>query len=138
MVSVRLHFKAGTVWALCKCSACGDVHKYSIKAAIAGPIACKKCAHRMDIKGAVVEAVDRMPGAATSGSGPGNGSTHGAAQPSSSRSGSGKRDPEGGQNAFRRNAAIGLAPTQVLAQVSRRKMRRSQDRDDRCARPPIP
>ena len=68
MISVRLHVqKDGTVWAMCKCSACKEVHKYAIRDAIASPIECKRCGHKMDIKGAVIEAVDRMPGAARGG-----------------------------------------------------------------------
>ena len=59
MVSVRLHIQGGTVWALCKCSACRTVHNYTVRAAMAAPITCKQCGHEMDIKGAVIEAVER-------------------------------------------------------------------------------
>ena len=62
MVTVRLHVqKDGSVWALCKCSACKQVSKYGIREAVVAPIQCR-CGHKMDIKGAVIEAVDRMPG----------------------------------------------------------------------------
>jgi len=59
MLSVRLHVSGNEVWALCKCRACGDVHKYPLDDALAGPIECKRCGHPMNIKGAVIEAVDQ-------------------------------------------------------------------------------
>lgn len=97
MISVRLHVQAGTVWALCKCSGCGEIHKYTIRDAVAAPIACKQCGHRMDIKGAVIEAVDRMPGAPGTSGDPGG-------SPSSNKP-SHRRKPtsdDGGQHALRR------------------------------------
>ena len=66
MESVRLHLNGKTVSVLCKCRACGAVQQYSVADAIAGPIACTRCARQMNIKGAVIEAVDRMPGAPSS------------------------------------------------------------------------
>jgi DNA-directed RNA polymerase subunit RPC12/RpoP len=71
MISVRLHLQGGNVWALCKCSACKTVHKYAIRDAISAPITCKQCGHKMDIRGAVIESVDRMPGAPSSNGSPG-------------------------------------------------------------------
>jgi len=61
--SVRLHLNGKAVSVLCKCRACGAVQQYSVADAIAGPVACTHCARQMNIKGAVIEAVDRMPGA---------------------------------------------------------------------------
>ena len=58
MQSVRLHVAGnGVNWALSKCKVCGEVDKHLVVDAVAGLIACKACGHRMDMKGATVEAV---------------------------------------------------------------------------------
>jgi hypothetical protein len=60
MQSVRLHVAGnGVLWALSKCKVCGEVDKHLAVDAVAGLIACKACGHRMDMKGATVEAVAR-------------------------------------------------------------------------------
>ena len=59
--SIRIHVAGDAVWALCKCGRCGEVQKFTLASAIATPVPCKRCGNHMDIKGAVVEAVDRMP-----------------------------------------------------------------------------
>lgn len=61
MLSVRLHVAGDRLWALCKCRACGDVHKYSIMEATSGPVRCKRCGYMMTIKSALVESVERLP-----------------------------------------------------------------------------
>jgi recombinational DNA repair protein (RecF pathway) len=71
MQSVRLHVAGnGVIWALSKCKVCGEVDKHLAVDAVAGLIACKACGHRMDMKGATVEAVavarDSRPEAADS------------------------------------------------------------------------
>ena len=65
MESVRLHLNGKAVSVLCKCRGCGAVQQYSVADAVAGAVACTRCARQMNIKGAVIEAVDRMPGAHT-------------------------------------------------------------------------
>jgi DNA-directed RNA polymerase subunit RPC12/RpoP len=58
MQSVRLHIAGnGVIWALSKCKVCGEVDKHLAVDAVARLIACKACGHRMDMKGATVEAV---------------------------------------------------------------------------------
>jgi recombinational DNA repair protein (RecF pathway) len=57
MQSVRLHVAGdGVLWALSKCKVCGEVDKHLAVDAVAGRIACKACGHRMDMRGATVEA----------------------------------------------------------------------------------
>jgi hypothetical protein len=57
MKSVRLHVDGnGVTWVMAKCRGCGEVHKYVVSEVLAGPVACKGCAHPMEIEGAVVEA----------------------------------------------------------------------------------
>ena len=56
MLTVRMHVDGqGVIWALAKCRVCGEVHKYRVSDAIAGPVTCKSCGHSMEIQGAVVE-----------------------------------------------------------------------------------
>ena len=58
MQSIRLHVAGnGVVWAMSKCKVCGEVDKHQIVDAVAGLVTCKACGHRMDMKGATVEAV---------------------------------------------------------------------------------
>ena len=108
MLSVRLHIQGDTVWALCKCSACRNVHKYTVRDAVAGPVTCPRCGHAMDIRGAVIEAVDRMPGAAPSSGGNG-GSQQSPRSPTAGKNGEG----EGGTGA-RRRYTIGERVTRSL------------------------
>lgn len=54
MSSVRFHVSGGQVWALCKCDACGDVHRYLPAAAVT----CKRCGYRMPIEGALIQAIE--------------------------------------------------------------------------------
>jgi hypothetical protein len=63
--SVRLNLNGKTVSVLCKCRVCRTVQQYSVADAIAGPVTCIRCGRQMNIKGAVIEAVDSMPGART-------------------------------------------------------------------------
>ena len=67
MQSVRLHVAAdGVIWAMSKCRACGEVTKHLAADAIVGAIACKRCGHLMDMKGATIEAVEAARGAGVS------------------------------------------------------------------------
>ena len=50
----------GVLWAMAKCRVCGEVHKYLVSEALAGPIKCKSCARPMEIQGAVIESA--LPG----------------------------------------------------------------------------
>lgn len=63
MLTIRLHLSGGQVMALCKCAVCGEVNKYTIAEVVVAPVGCKRCGHLMDLKGAVIEAVDRTPDA---------------------------------------------------------------------------
>jgi hypothetical protein len=56
---VRIHTAGTVAWALSRCRACGDVHKYRIADALAAPVQCRRCLCRMNIRAAVVEAMDR-------------------------------------------------------------------------------
>lgn len=58
MESVRLHRSGNVVWVLAKCKVCREVGKHLLTDAMKAPIECKHCKHRMDIKGATVEAVE--------------------------------------------------------------------------------
>ena len=59
MQSVRLHVAGdGQVWAISRCSVCGDIDKHRLQAAATGTVRCDKCGRQMDITGATVEAVD--------------------------------------------------------------------------------
>jgi hypothetical protein len=59
--SVRMHLDGnGLLWAMAKCRVCGEVHKYLVSEALAGPIKCKSCARPMEIQGAVIESA--LPG----------------------------------------------------------------------------
>jgi hypothetical protein len=58
-VCVRIHKAGEVVWAMSRCRACGDVHKYKIADALAAPVQCARCKCRMNIRAAVVEALDR-------------------------------------------------------------------------------
>ena len=61
MQSVRMHLDGnGLLWAMAKCRVCGEVHKYLVSEAVAGPTKCKSCARPMEIQGAVVESA--LPG----------------------------------------------------------------------------
>jgi len=60
---VRIHKAGSVVWAMSRCRACGDVHKYRIADALAAPVQCSRCKCRMNIRAAVVEALDRKLGA---------------------------------------------------------------------------
>lgn len=63
MQSIRLHVAGdGVIWAMSKCKVCGQVDKHLASDAIAGTIPCKRCGHKMDMKGATVEAVAAAPG----------------------------------------------------------------------------
>lgn len=56
MQSVRMHLDGTSrMWAMAKCRVCGEVHKYLVGEALAGPVKCKSCARPMEIQGAVVE-----------------------------------------------------------------------------------
>ena len=58
MQSVRLHVGGnGVVWAMSQCKVCREVSKHLIADAIQGTIACAKCGHKMDMRGATIEAV---------------------------------------------------------------------------------
>ena len=61
-MTIRLHIADGHVWARCKCAECGNVLTLGVAEAIAAPVACR-CGQVMDIRSAVIEAVDRMDGA---------------------------------------------------------------------------
>lgn len=58
METVRLHLSGNVVWAMAKCKVCREVGKHLLTDVMKGPIECKCCKHRMDIKGATVEAVE--------------------------------------------------------------------------------
>jgi hypothetical protein len=59
MQSVRLHVAGnGTIWVISKCKVCGEVDKHLAADAIVAAIPCGKCGHRMDMKGAAIEAID--------------------------------------------------------------------------------
>jgi hypothetical protein len=60
MESISIHVSGKTAWALCRCKHCGEIQKFTIAQALAGPVECMRCLGEMDIKGAVIEAVDRM------------------------------------------------------------------------------
>jgi len=65
---VRLHVAAdGVIWAMSKCRACGEVTKHLAADAIVGAIACKRCGHLMDMKGATIEAVEAARGSRRAG-----------------------------------------------------------------------
>ena len=58
MESVRLDVASnGVIWAMSKCRWCGEVTKHLAADAIVGTIACLRCGHAMDMKGATIEAV---------------------------------------------------------------------------------
>src|SRR5690348_4145714 len=56
---VRIHVSGAITWALSRCRACGEVHKYRLADALAGPVACRRCRCRMNIRSAVVQELDR-------------------------------------------------------------------------------
>ncbi|MEO8754023.1 MAG: GAF domain-containing protein [Casimicrobiaceae bacterium] len=84
MQSVRLHVSGdGEVWALSKCSRCGEVDKHTLRLAATGTVPCKKCGHQMDMTGATVEAVDAevsRPSGSRIGAGTREGKDHTAAR----------------------------------------------------------
>lgn len=58
MQAVRLHIAGnGQVWVLARCT-CGDVDKHSLASAASGALRCKRCGYKLDLAGAVVEAVE--------------------------------------------------------------------------------
>ncbi len=62
MQEVRLHLSStGEVWAMTKCSTCGDVDKFPLAEAMASPVPCRKCGHRMDIRNATITAAEEHP-----------------------------------------------------------------------------
>ena len=59
MQSVRLHIAGnGTVWIMSRCKVCGSVQKHLAADALVAAIPCGTCGHRMDMKGATIEAVE--------------------------------------------------------------------------------
>ncbi len=58
MKTVRLHRSGNVVWAMAKCKVCREVGKHLLTDVMKGAVECKHCKHRMDIKGAPVEAVE--------------------------------------------------------------------------------
>jgi transcription initiation factor TFIIIB Brf1 subunit/transcription initiation factor TFIIB len=40
-----------------RCKVCGEVNKHLVADAVKGTIACGKCGHGMDMRGATIEAV---------------------------------------------------------------------------------
>ena len=53
-----MHRSGNVVWAMAKCKVCREVGKHLLADVMNGPVACRHCRHRMDIKGATVEAVE--------------------------------------------------------------------------------
>ena len=59
MRRVRLHVAAnGEIWVISTCKSCGEEARHLAADAILGPIACRRCGHAMDIKGATIDAVE--------------------------------------------------------------------------------
>jgi hypothetical protein len=56
--NVRLHVGSdGITWAMSKCKICGDVSKHPVADAMAGPMPCPRCGHRMDMTGSAAKAI---------------------------------------------------------------------------------
>jgi hypothetical protein len=48
---VRLFWDgSNTLWAVSKCSACGEVHKFLADEALLGPMRCKSCGQDVDLR----------------------------------------------------------------------------------------
>ena len=61
MLSVRMRVDGNRfLWFLATCRTCGEAHQYLASEVFAGPVICKSCSARMEVRGTVIEAtVDR-------------------------------------------------------------------------------